>query len=221
MVVEAILERGDSAAKTKAPKPPKPPRQPRARDAERKKKREKKAAGSDAAAAGAESSGEEGEGEGESGSEEEEKCNWACCDKCGKWRRLPLSPEYESENLPDQWFCSMNPNAQRNTCDKPEERMGNKESWGGETEGGEEGAKGEDGENGEDGEESSEDEKPWTAEDELRRRPEEARRVAPGGVRHNQDDEGRDAGDAARAAGGAPAAVRSANTCSTVCGSPR
>ena len=46
---------------------------------------------------------------------------WVQCDLCDKWRRLPPGEEYE--NLPDKWFCSMNPDGLRNTCEKPQERM--------------------------------------------------------------------------------------------------
>ena len=59
----------------------------------------------------------------------EETFNWAQCDRCEKWRRLPDGKEYEAENLPSEWFCEMNPNTQRNSCDKPEERMGRDETW--------------------------------------------------------------------------------------------
>ena len=55
--------------------------------------------------------------------------NWACCDRCDKWRRLPPGVAYCAEALPDQWFCEMNPNTQRNTCEKPEERMSRGEVW--------------------------------------------------------------------------------------------
>lgn len=51
------------------------------------------------------------------------KCIWACCDDCGKWRRLLCSGE-----LPEQWYCRMNPCKERSTCDAPEEEMlGNEE----------------------------------------------------------------------------------------------
>jgi len=36
--------------------------------------------------------------------------------------------------LPEQWYCYMNPNTQRNTCEKPEERMCKGEVWGAEEE---------------------------------------------------------------------------------------
>ena len=49
---------------------------------------------------------------------------WVQCDHCLKWRRLPDTQEYEAGALPDQWFCHMNPNTRRNSCELPEERMG-------------------------------------------------------------------------------------------------
>ena len=68
-----------------------------------------------AAAATVEDDAEEGEAD--------ETCNWAQCDRCEKWRRLPDGPEYEAATLPTQWFCHMNPNPRRNSCEAPEERM--------------------------------------------------------------------------------------------------
>ena len=58
--------------------------------------------------------------------------NWAQCDKCDKWWRLPAGVGYCAEALPEQWFCSYNPNTQRNSCEKPEERMVRGEIWEGE-----------------------------------------------------------------------------------------
>jgi hypothetical protein len=57
------------------------------------------------------------------------KENWACCDRCDKWRRLPPGVEYCDDALPEQWYCEMNPNSQRNSCEKPEERMARVEIW--------------------------------------------------------------------------------------------
>ncbi|KAJ1403826.1 Zinc finger, CW-type, partial [Sesbania bispinosa] len=34
-------------------------------------------------------------------------CEWVQCDKCRKWRILPL--DFDSRNLPTQWFCYMEP----------------------------------------------------------------------------------------------------------------
>ena len=47
----------------------------------------------------------------------------AQCDRCNKWRRLPPSAEYAPDRLPGQWYCEMNPNSMRNSCDRPEERL--------------------------------------------------------------------------------------------------
>jgi hypothetical protein len=68
------------------------------------------------------------EGVDESGADDDDgaQFNWACCDRCDQWRRLPMCDQYEPENLPDRWFCEMNP-GERNSCDKPEERMGKDE----------------------------------------------------------------------------------------------
>ena len=45
---------------------------------------------------------------------------WACCDKCGKWRKLP--PGIREEELPAVWFCHMNPDVTHNLCKHPEEQ---------------------------------------------------------------------------------------------------
>ena len=37
----------------------------------------------------------------------------------------------EADNLPAEWFCEMNPDGRRNTCQKPEERMEGGEEWDG------------------------------------------------------------------------------------------
>ncbi|XP_069126147.1 MORC family CW-type zinc finger protein 3-like [Argopecten irradians] len=44
---------------------------------------------------------------------------WAQCDNCLQWRRLPI--QFRSEDLPDKWYCHMNPDAQFNRCDIQEE----------------------------------------------------------------------------------------------------
>ena len=75
---------------------------------------------------------DEADGEAEEGTDSEAEWveeNWACCDKCEKWRRLPAGPEYCDAALPEKWFCYMNPNTHRNSCDKREERMGVDEIW--------------------------------------------------------------------------------------------
>lgn len=44
---------------------------------------------------------------------------WVCCDGCGKWRKLPL--HVNLDELPEQWFCSMNIwDTVQNHCDYPE-----------------------------------------------------------------------------------------------------
>ncbi|XP_052243720.1 MORC family CW-type zinc finger protein 3-like isoform X12 [Dreissena polymorpha] len=43
---------------------------------------------------------------------------WAQCDNCLSWRRLPTG--YTAE-LPERWFCYLNPDAHFNRCDIPEE----------------------------------------------------------------------------------------------------
>ena len=78
-------------------------------------------------AAPVDSSEDEDEGEGGEEDDDGAQFNWACCDRCEKWRRLPPGEEYEADNLPEQWFCEMNPGT-RNTCDHPEERMGKDEA---------------------------------------------------------------------------------------------
>ena len=46
---------------------------------------------------------------------------WVCCDDCSKWRKLPagLTPPSSDEN----WFCAMNPDESKNTCEAEEEVM--------------------------------------------------------------------------------------------------
>lgn len=45
--------------------------------------------------------------------------NWAQCDSCSKWRKLPS--DYPLDQLPNDWVCSMNPNKKFSSCDIPEE----------------------------------------------------------------------------------------------------
>ena len=55
-----------------------------------------------------EDSGEESDEEsGEEG--EVEQCYWAQCDKCDKWRRLPLEDMYKPENLPERCHFGRQP----------------------------------------------------------------------------------------------------------------
>ena len=105
-------QRAEGPRKRTRPSEPKAPRAPM----------HKKAAtgGGDGGSSGAaantaeESSGEEGEEEESSSSDDEpETLNWAQCDRCEKWRRLPDGEEYSSEQLPEKWYCEMNPNSQR------------------------------------------------------------------------------------------------------------
>ncbi|XP_056014445.1 MORC family CW-type zinc finger protein 3-like isoform X3 [Ostrea edulis] len=44
---------------------------------------------------------------------------WAQCDNCLQWRRLPAG--FRQVDLPDKWFCHMNPDASFNRCEIPEE----------------------------------------------------------------------------------------------------
>ena len=50
------------------------------------------------------------------------KSEWAACDRCNKWRRLPRS--VVASSLPDPWYCEMNTwDEQRNRCEVAEERL--------------------------------------------------------------------------------------------------
>ncbi|XP_030199235.1 MORC family CW-type zinc finger protein 3 isoform X1 [Gadus morhua] len=54
--------------------------------------------------------------------EEEQKRpdqNWAQCDKCQQWRRMPDG--INNDKLPEEWFCSMNPDPQFRRCETMEE----------------------------------------------------------------------------------------------------
>eukprot|EP00462_Mataza_sp_D1_P022330 CAMPEP_0175138560 /NCGR_PEP_ID=MMETSP0087-20121206/10420_1 /TAXON_ID=136419 /ORGANISM="Unknown Unknown, Strain D1" /LENGTH=415 /DNA_ID=CAMNT_0016421483 /DNA_START=152 /DNA_END=1396 /DNA_ORIENTATION=- len=44
---------------------------------------------------------------------------WVACDKCHKWRKLFGQKE---EELPEKWFCDMNPNSARASCSAPEDK---------------------------------------------------------------------------------------------------
>ncbi|KAL3883240.1 hypothetical protein ACJMK2_029523 [Sinanodonta woodiana] len=44
---------------------------------------------------------------------------WAQCDNCLQWRRLPAG--IIAEDLPEKWYCHLNPDASFNRCDIPEE----------------------------------------------------------------------------------------------------
>ncbi|XP_035532911.1 MORC family CW-type zinc finger protein 3a [Morone saxatilis] len=45
--------------------------------------------------------------------------NWAQCDECQKWRKLPDG--IDSSKLPDKWYCRMNPDPQFRSCQVDEE----------------------------------------------------------------------------------------------------
>ncbi|CAL8390326.1 unnamed protein product [Gadus morhua 'NCC'] len=54
--------------------------------------------------------------------EEEEKRpdqNWAQCEKCQQWRRMPDG--INNDKLPEEWFCYMNPDPQFRHCETMEE----------------------------------------------------------------------------------------------------
>eukprot|EP00105_Crassostrea_gigas_P005047 XP_011418496.1 PREDICTED: MORC family CW-type zinc finger protein 3 isoform X1 [Crassostrea gigas] len=44
---------------------------------------------------------------------------WAQCDNCLQWRRLPAG--FKQDDLPEKWFCHMNPDAAFNRCEVAEE----------------------------------------------------------------------------------------------------
>ncbi|MCJ8732333.1 hypothetical protein PDJAM_G00210020 [Pangasius djambal] len=45
--------------------------------------------------------------------------NWVQCDDCMKWRKLPDG--IDSKQLPEKWFCHMNPDPQFRSCSDEEE----------------------------------------------------------------------------------------------------
>ncbi|KAK7154228.1 hypothetical protein R3I94_007552 [Phoxinus phoxinus] len=45
--------------------------------------------------------------------------NWAQCDNCLKWRKLPDG--IDTNKLPEKWFCRLNPDPQFRRCEEPEE----------------------------------------------------------------------------------------------------
>ena len=55
-----------------------------------------------------------------------EQAVWACCDKCGKWRRVFDTAE---EDLPEKWQCVDHPDEL--TCHDPEDEMDADEQWDG------------------------------------------------------------------------------------------
>ena len=44
---------------------------------------------------------------------------WVGCDACSKWRRIPEAALQIKDN--ESWFCTMSPDAERNTCAAPQE----------------------------------------------------------------------------------------------------
>ncbi|XP_062390673.1 MORC family CW-type zinc finger protein 3a isoform X2 [Sardina pilchardus] len=46
--------------------------------------------------------------------------NWAQCDKCLQWRKLPDG--IDPDRLPDRWFCHLNPDPQFRSCHVPQEQ---------------------------------------------------------------------------------------------------
>ncbi|XP_039599784.1 uncharacterized protein LOC120522979 [Polypterus senegalus] len=46
--------------------------------------------------------------------------NWVQCDECRKWRKLPDG--IDTSELPDNWYCHMNPDTQFRLCSVPEEK---------------------------------------------------------------------------------------------------
>ncbi|KAM6978414.1 MORC family CW-type zinc finger protein 3a [Tautogolabrus adspersus] len=46
--------------------------------------------------------------------------NWAQCDKCLNWRKLPDG--IDTSKLPEKWFCHLNPDPAYRSCQIPEER---------------------------------------------------------------------------------------------------
>ena len=48
---------------------------------------------------------------------------WAQCDRCAKWRVVPTNSD-----LPETWYCELNPNEKFNSCSLPEEILDNQSS---------------------------------------------------------------------------------------------
>jgi hypothetical protein len=54
--------------------------------------------------------------------DESPNMNWVQCDKCSKWRSVPLSIDIAS--LPEEWYCELNTwNSSHNSCDAAEEEQ--------------------------------------------------------------------------------------------------
>jgi hypothetical protein len=51
-----------------------------------------------------------------------EPLEWVCCDRCSKWRKIPLSANINEGDLPEKWFCEMSTwSTQFNTCEADDE----------------------------------------------------------------------------------------------------
>ena len=47
-----------------------------------------------------------------------DEVTWVQCEACDKWRKLPL---LAPDQVPDEWYCSMNQDPLHDSCDVPEE----------------------------------------------------------------------------------------------------
>ena len=47
--------------------------------------------------------------------------HWVECSTCSKWRIVPPRPDGSQEEIPDIWYCEMNTDLLRNSCEAPEE----------------------------------------------------------------------------------------------------
>ena len=60
--------------------------------------------------------------DGNESDESEDEREWVCCDKCKKWRILPIT--VQAKTLPDQWYCEMNVyDPKRSTCEAAEQTL--------------------------------------------------------------------------------------------------
>jgi len=50
----------------------------------------------------------------------QERVDWAQCDSCHKWRKLPL--DFKVEDFQENWYCWKNPDTAHNNCDIEEEK---------------------------------------------------------------------------------------------------
>ena len=74
--------------------------------------------------------GAEGEGEAEGSEGEEGESGddaglhtWVQCDACDKWRKI----ECRKDEVPDEWYCHMNPDTAYNSCQAQEEQVSEEE----------------------------------------------------------------------------------------------